>query len=96
MSLDASTALRQQLYETVMLLASEEGRIEERLARAYFTHIRNMDISAFPADARREYEAIHEELNQMYPEPGRHDGVDQNTAVTLAQRIILIYDAMIR
>ena len=96
MSFDASTALRQQLYETVLLLASEEGRIEERLAKAYFTHIRNMDVSTFPAEARREYEAIREELGQIYPEPGKHDGVDQNTAVTLAQRIILIYDALIK
>lgn len=96
MSSDASTALRQRLYETVLLLASEEGKIEERLCHAYFHHIRNMDTSAFPADVQREYEAICEDLEKMYPQPGKHDGIDQNTAITLAQRIILIYDAMIK
>lgn len=96
MSAHSGAALKQKLYETVLLLASEEGRVEERLAHAYFNHIQALPASLFPAELRAEYEALCAELEQMFPEPGRTDGVDQNRAVDLAQRIILIYDAIIK
>lgn len=96
MSGDSTTALRQKLYEIVLLLASEEGRIEERLARAWFTHIRALSPDLLPPDLRRQYEALCAELGAMYPEPGNTGAVDRGRAVELAQRIILIYDATLR
>lgn len=96
MSSDPSAALKKQLYETVLQLASDEGKIEERLARAYFEHIRSLDVSALPPDMQREYEAIRAQLGTMYPTVGATDRIDQNIAINIAMRIILIYDAMIK
>lgn len=96
MSSDSSTVLKQQLYEAVLVLASEEGKIEERLAHAYFEHIQALGSASFPADTRPEYDAICAELKQMYPQRGKTDGVDRSAAVNLAMRIILIYDSMIK
>lgn len=96
MSPDTGTVLKRQLYETVLTLASDEGKIEERLSRAYFDHLQAIDGTAFPPDARKEYEDICAELRKMYPAPGTIDGVDRSAAVNLAMRIILIYDALVR
>jgi hypothetical protein len=96
MSSDPSAALKKQLYETVLLLASDEGKIEERLARAYFAHVQSMDVSALPESMQREYETIRAELQKMYPTVDATHGVDQNIAINLAMRIILIYDGMIK
>ena len=96
MSADSSAALRQSLYEIVLLLASEEGRVEERLAQAWFTRIRPLSPDLFPSELRPQYEALRAELAAMYPEPGTAGAVDRDRAVDLAQRLILIYDATIR
>lgn len=90
------TGLKQQLYETVLALASEEGTIEERLSHAYFQHMHGVDVSSLPPEARGEYEAICAELKKMYPAPGKIDGIDRAAATNLAMRIILIYDAMVK
>ena len=92
----SDTVSKQQLYEAVLMLASEESRIEERLARVYFGHIRTIDASSLPVDVRPEWNQIRDELMQMYPQPGKIDGVNQTAAVNLAMRIILVYDSMIK
>lgn len=96
MSGDSRAPLRQRLYEIVLLLASEEGRVEERLGRAWFTHIRQLSPDLFPPELRPQYQELCAQLAEMYPEPGRTVGVDRDRAVDLAQRLILIYDATIR
>lgn len=96
MSSDPGTALKQRLYEAVLVLASEEGKIEERLAHAYFEHMQSIDSAWFPAGARAEYDAICADLKKLYPQRGKTDGIDQSVAVNLAMRIILIYDSMIK
>lgn len=96
MSSDSSTAFKQQLYETVLALASDEGNVEERLSRAYYQHMQKIDSSSLPPEVRGEYEAIVAELARAFSGPGKIDGVDRSTAVNLAMRIILIYDSMIK
>lgn len=85
---------RAQLYETVLLLASEKGSIEERLRRAYFLHLDALDISGLPASTQQKLEQIRTELKELYPERDKVDGVDRNVAVTLALAIILLYDEL--
>jgi|ERR1051325_455917 hypothetical protein len=85
-----------ELYETVLLLASEEGRIEDRLQRAYTTRIRAFDAAGLPADALPRFEAIRKELQTMYPASVAGSEVDQNRAVALALDIILFYDSLVR
>lgn len=90
---DSSGALT-QLFEVVLLLASEQGPIEERLAHANFAYLQSLDVGSLPADAQRRFEKIRAELKRMYPEPGAWDGVDRSAAVDLAQGIIMLYDAL--
>lgn len=96
MSAGSSAALRQRLYETVLLLASEEGRVEERLAQAWRQHIRSLPADLFPPELRPQYETLRAELAALYPDPIATDGIDRNRAIDLAQRLILIYDATLR
>lgn len=96
MSAESSAALRQRLYEVVLLLASEEGRIEERLARAWRDHIRPLPPDLFPPELRSQYETLCAELAGLFPDSGALERIDRDRAVDLAQRIILIYDATLR
>lgn len=89
---DASREILEDLYETVLLLASEQGRIEERLRNAYFSSIHALDPLDFPADARLKLESIRAELEKMYAD--RSPAVDRNSAINLALEIILLYDGL--
>ena len=93
---DSRTAVTQQLYETVLVLASEEGAIEERLAHAYFQYMQHVDSAALPPDARTEFESIRAEVGALYPRKGVIDGVERGTAINLAMRIILVYDSLLK
>lgn len=86
------TGVRSQLYEVVLLLASDKGWIEDRLRDAYFSHIRSLDITELPPDARFKLEWIRAELKTLYPT--RDAACDRKTAVGIAQSIILLYDAL--
>lgn len=90
------TAALQRLYQAVLALASEEGKIEERLRVAYFDHLRVISPSSLPAEVRGEWESIRTELDGMYSATDGAKGVDGLRAVDLAQRILLVYDSMIR
>lgn len=91
----ASTAV-EQLYEAVLVLASEEGKIQERVARAYSRYLRTLDVSVFPDKLRNECEIIRAELKRLCADDGAHDGIDKVYAAELAQRIIMVYDALLR
>jgi hypothetical protein len=91
-----STRVLGELYETVLLLASEEGRIEERLSRAYASCIRELDVSELPAEVQPRFEEIRAELQKMYPDSGKTPPIDQNRAVALALDFILFYDNLAR
>jgi hypothetical protein len=93
---EPTTALK-RLYAAVLGLASEEGRIEERLRTAYIDHLRDLSSESFPPPLRGEWETIRAELAQMYPaERPSLERIDQQRAVDVAQRILLVYDALIR
>lgn len=83
-----------QLYEVIVLLASENGRIEERLAHAYVAHIQSMDAGGLAPDAQFKFEWIRAELKALYPAPDNAAGVDPQATVAIAQSIILLYDAL--
>jgi hypothetical protein len=89
------TAALKKLYQAVLVLASEEGKIEERLGLAYRDHLRSIPLSSLPPQAQSEWESITVELDGMYSSKGERT-VDATRAVDLAQRILLVYDSMIR
>lgn len=86
----------EKLYAAVLVLASGEGKIDCRLAKAYFGLLRAIPLTDFPASLQSEWRSISTELQQLYPQEDQNEGVDQTSAVNLAQRILLVYDAMIR
>lgn len=90
------TAAVKKLYQAVLVLASEEGKIEERLGLAYRDHLRTIALSSLPPEAQSEWASITAELEAMYPEKGGGRAIDSTRAVDLAQRILLVYDSMIR
>ncbi len=89
------TAALKKLYQAVLVLASEEGKIGERLGLAYREHLRSITLSSLPLQAQGEWESITAELDTMYSGSGEH-AVDATRAVDLAQRVLLVYDSMIR
>ncbi len=92
---EPTTAVK-RLYQAVLVLASEEGKIEERLRVAYFDHLRAISLPSLPAEVRGEWESIRAELDAMYSATDGAKSVDGLRAVDLAQRILLVYDSMIR
>jgi hypothetical protein len=90
------TAALKKLYQAVLVLASEEGKIEERLGLAYRDHLRSIPLSSLPPQAQSEWESITVELDSMYSGKTGERTVDATRAVDLAQRILLVYDSMIR
>lgn len=82
----------EELYRAVLLLASEPGGVEERLALAYFQYIRPVDVAEFPPHAQLRLESIRARLRQLYPAQGRVEDVDRDAAATLAVEITLLYD----
>jgi hypothetical protein len=92
MQSESATALK-KLYQAVVVLASEDGAIEERLRAAYFNHLREVPTTCLPVEIRNECESLQAELEDLYC-LGRK--IDSAKAVDLAQRILLVYDALIR
>lgn len=92
---ESDTALK-RLYESVLVLASDEGKIEKRLEVAFFDYLHTIEPRSLPAEVRTEWQSILGELREMYPERGTALMADSARAVDLAQRILLVYDSMIR
>lgn len=86
----------EKLYEAVLVLASGEGKIDSRLGKAYFGLLCAIPPADFPAPLQSEWQSISTELQRLYPVEGVIDGIDQTSAVNVAQRILLVYDALIR
>jgi hypothetical protein len=95
MQSETNTA-KERLYKAVIALASGQGPVQERLAHAFISYLSRIEASAFPIHVRSEYEAIRKDLEKMYPEGARLDGMDQNQCAQLARRIIIVYDAVIK
>ncbi len=88
---DRSTRVLAELYQAVVLLASHPGPIEARLAEAYFSHLKPMDVSSLAPHAQVLFEWIRTQLNNMFPRPDSIVGVDRTNAILVAQSIILLH-----
>lgn len=96
MQREPSSSAFEHLYQAVLLLASEVGRVEDRLALVYAKHIQPVDADALPLDARARFQQIREALADLYPAPGLVDGVDHDAAVSLAMDFLVFYDDLSR
>ena len=95
MELEPTAALK-RLYAAVLVLASEEGSIEERLRTAYLNHLHAMPVDTLPERLRGEWRLIEAELGQMYSAETPPERLEHDKAVDVAQRILLVYDSLIR
>jgi hypothetical protein len=91
----ASANALQALYEIVLVLASDQGKLAERLGRVYFFHLERLDASAFPHGVQQQLQVIRDELRRLYPEHGQVGEVDVDRASDIAQRIMMLYDAVL-
>lgn len=75
----------------MLLLVSNEGALEERLAAAYFSHLEPIDAAELPLDVRLQFEWIRSRLSDMFAGPGKINGVNRTTAVLIAQHVVLLH-----
>ena len=90
------TAALKRLYAAVLVLASEEGSIEERLRTAYLDHLRAMPVDTLPERLRGEWRAIEVDLGRMYATQTPLERISHDKTVDVAQRVLLVYDSLIR
>lgn len=88
------TTASEHLYAAVLLLASEQGRIEERLRAAYWNHLRAIPVSALPVEVQNEWKSLCAELEGALTQTS--SPASPATFVDLAQRVLLVYDSLIR
>jgi hypothetical protein len=93
--MQASSGALKALYEIVILLASDQGDIADRLGNVYFSRLKDIDLSAFPPPIRSRLQSICAELHELYPELGKIGEVDIHRASDLAQHLMILYDAMV-
>jgi hypothetical protein len=91
---EPTTALK-RLYAAVLVLASEEGSIEERLRTAYVDHL-HIPVDTLPEHLRGEWRMIDAELRRMYSAQMPPEDISHDAAVDIAQRVLLVYDSLIR
>lgn len=91
---------KQKIYTALVLLASEPGKIEERLQAAYQKVLRSIDAQLeLPAQFCAEFEQIQKALERRFfpgggsaaPAHGR-----QRWACDTASRIVAFYDKLAR
>jgi hypothetical protein len=92
---------RQKIYTALVILASEPGRIDERLEAAYRLSIARIDAQLdIPPQFSAEFIAIRAELQREYfnPAPGRFasDNDKRKWAADVAGRIVAFYDKLAR
>lgn len=86
----------EQLYRAVVVLASADGRIQERLAESFWQHICLIDSAALPPSVRKDFAALCSELKKLLGDRGRTADIAEAKAGEYARRVILIYDAVLR
>lgn len=96
MNRGADVRVPKELYDAVLLLASEEGPIQERLAAAFFKHLKFINPAQLLNGPRERFGKILAQLQEMFPDQRPRDNVDKNQAVNLALEVILLYDDIIR
>lgn len=85
----------ERLYRSVVVLASAEGRIQERLAESFWQHLCHVDVSQLPPSVRDDFAALCAELKAVFTNTGRVE-LPEAKAGEYARRLILIYDGVLR
>lgn len=88
--------LLQHLYRAVLVLASAEGRIQERLGQSYGTHLCHIDAKGLPASVQQDFVDLCEELKQIHTDSTTRERLTETRAGELARRIIMVYDAVLK
>lgn len=88
--------LLQHLYRAVLVLASAEGRIQERLGECYGTHLCHVDHKGLPPSVQQDFIALCEELKEIHEDGNKRAKVSEARAGELARRIIMVYDAVLK
>lgn len=88
--------LLQHLYRAVLVLASAEGRIQERLGQCYGAHLCHVDSKGLPSSVQQDFIALCDELKEIHVDSSKRARVSESRAGELARRIIMVYDAVLK
>lgn len=86
----------ERLYSAVLVLASTDGSIQERLAESFWQHICLIDTGALPPSVRDDFMALCGELKTLLGDRTRALDIAEAKAGECARKLILIYDAVLR
>ncbi len=86
----------ERLYQAVVVLASADGSIQERLAEGFWQHICLIDTAALPPSVREDFTVLCTELKALLGNRKRPLDITETKAAECARRVILIYDAVLR
>lgn len=84
------------LYQAVVVLASAEGRIQERLAETFWRHLCVIDPTALPPSVREDFATLCAELKSLCGDRRHTVDIAESKAGEYARRVILVYDAVLR
>lgn len=85
------------LYRAVIVLASAQGRIQERLAESFWQHLCQINPAMLPPSVREDFAVLCTELKSLLGGSREHTAdIDETKAGEYARRVILVYDAVLR
>lgn len=84
------------LYRAVVVLASAEGRIQERLAESFWQHLCLIEPNALPPSVREDFAALCAELKTLCGDRRNAVDIAESKAGEYARRVILVYDGVLR
>lgn len=92
---DSGKEALERLYRAVLRLASDVGRIEDRLALVYGKYLERLDPGSLPQEMQLEFLELRARLEATCA-AGDTASVDRDSAAALAINIILLYDRLAR
>jgi hypothetical protein len=91
---DPLTPAHVALYHSVLVLAAQDGTVQERLARAYTLHLESLEIAGLHKHAQEKLKPVLAELRAL--NTVGISSLSREKAVTLAMRLLIIYDESTR
>lgn len=85
----------ERLYRSVVVLASADGPIQERLAESFWQHLCHIDVAQLPPSVRGDFTTLCAELKAIFAGSAR-EALPEAKAGEYARRLILIYDGVLR
>lgn len=85
----------ERLYRSVVVLASADGPIQERLAESFWQHLCHIDVTQLPPSVRGDFTTLCAELKAIFAGSAR-EALPEAKAGEYARRLILIYDGVLR